>query len=149
MIPCMSSFHAIHHHYTYIDLNERVTIGTSTPRYNSAFSGHETPGQFSQYPSHTPSPLPEAPKKIWRKTHMSVEELPFRKASIEFYRRSPLALRDSKDSRMKALPPTPLPLASRNNSVANEASHDPRISKAPKTPNSIKSMRFTILFEGR
>ena len=168
MIPCMSSFYAIYRHYTYIELNERTTIGTPSTRYNSTLSFNKTPSRqpskhpsqhpsriASQNPSHAHIPIPEEPKKIWRKTHMSVEELPFRKASVEFYRKSPLAFRDSRDSRMKALPPTPLPLASRKNSAAEGMSNapktpkSPKTPKTPKTPNSIRSMRLPILFERR
>ncbi|KAJ4298954.1 hypothetical protein N0V90_004197 [Kalmusia sp. IMI 367209] len=143
MVPCMSSFYAIYRHYTYIELNERTTIGTPSSRYNSTLSHYKSPA---------PTPVPE-PKKSWRKTHMSVEELPFRKASVDYYRRSPLAFHDSRDSRMKALPPTPLPLASRNNSVAEGMSQapktpkSPKTPKTPKTPNSVRSMRLPILFE--
>lgn len=157
MIPCMSSFYAIYRHFTYVELNERVTIGASSTRYNSTLSHYKTPSkQPSRDNSHVSTPLPpEEPKKIWRKTHMSVEELPFRKASVDFYRKSPLAFRNSRDSRMKALPPTPLPLASRNNSVADgmpnvpKTPKSPKTPKTPKTPNSIRSMRLPILFERR
>lgn len=157
MIPGMSSFYAIYRHFTYIELNERTTIGAPSTRYNSTLSHYNPPSkQPSQYTTHASTPLPpEEPKKSWRKTHMSVEELPFRKASVEFYRKSPLAFRDSRDTRMKALPPTPLPLASRNNSVADGMPSAPRVPKSPKTPktprtpNSIRSMRLPILFERR
>lgn len=148
MIPCMSSFYAIYRHYTYIELNERVTIGTPSARFASTLS-------HSRYPTPVSTPVPE-PKKSWRKTHMSIEDLPFRKTSVDYYRRSPAAFRDPRDSRMKALPPTPLPLASRNNSLADRGGQtrkssktpkSPKTPKTPKTPISVRSMRLPILFE--
>jgi hypothetical protein len=149
MIPCMSSFYQIYRHYTYVEINERTTIGTPSTRYQSSFSHHNSPPH-----THPSTPTPD-PKTSWRKTHMSVEELPFRKSSVDFYRKSPLAFQNTRDSRMKRLPPTPLPMASRNNSIAEGSSKipktpkSPKTPKTPKTPNSIRSMRLPILFERR
>ncbi|KAJ4349476.1 uncharacterized protein N0V89_008091 [Didymosphaeria variabile] len=152
LIPCMTSFYQIYRHYTYVELNERTTIGTpSTTRYNSTLSYYKSPSR-----TQTSTPVPD-PKTSWRKTHLSVEELPFRKASADFYRKSPLTFQDARgrDSRMKRLPPTPLPMASRNNSVTGEVEGSskrpktPKSPKTPKTPNSVRSMRLPILFERR
>ncbi|KAL1610567.1 hypothetical protein SLS60_002236 [Paraconiothyrium brasiliense] len=144
-------FYQIYRHYTYVELNERTTIGTpSTTRYNSTLSYYKSPSR-----TQTSTPVPD-PKTSWRKTHMSVEELPFRKTSVDFYRKSPLTFQGARDSRMKRLPPTPLPMASRNNSVAEDVEggakrpktpKSPKTPKTPKTPNSVRSMRLPILFE--
>lgn len=156
MIPCMSSFYAVYRHYTYVEINERTTIGTPSTRLHSTLSHHGTnSGHPSQRSSQAPTPLSHIrePPKSWRKAHLSIEELPFRKTSVEFYRNSPQPFRSERDSRMKALPPTPLPLMSRNNSVADGTSHPPNVPrspktpKTPKTPNSVRSMRLPIWFE--
>lgn len=149
MIPCMSSFYLIYRHYTYIEINERTTIGTPSPRYQSSLSYYKSPSH-----THPPTPVSD-PKTSWRKTHVSVEELPFRRSSAEFYRKSPLSRYDVRDSRMKRLPPTPLPMTSRNNSVAerpggsSKGPKTPKSPKTPKTPNSVRSMRLPIVFERR
>src|SRR5262245_19221649 len=125
MIPCMPSLFTIWHHYTYVDINEKTTIGSPSTRFTSA---------LSYYKTSTPTPPPQV-KKSWRKTHMSIEELPFRKASSEFYRDRVISPRDS---RMKALPSTPLPF---------NVPMSPKTPKTPKTPNSVRSMQLPILLE--
>ncbi|KAF1953700.1 hypothetical protein CC80DRAFT_595600 [Byssothecium circinans] len=119
LIPAMPSFYDIWKFYTHIEIVEQATIGAPSSRL--------VPSTLSFYPSGTSTPTISGEyRKTWRKTHMSIEELPYRKPSSEFYRSSPLGPRDS---RMKALPATPFP--------------------APKTPNSVKSMRLPILLESR
>jgi hypothetical protein len=126
MIPCMPSIYTIWAHYTYIDINEKGTIGSPSTGFNSTLSYHDkAPSKFS-----SPTPPPDA-KIAWRKTHMSVEELPYRRPSLEFYRGSVLTPRDS---RMKALPTTPLPFYA---------------PMSPKTPISARSMQLPIILETR
>jgi hypothetical protein len=121
----MPSIYTIWAHYTYIDINEKGTIiGTPSTGFNSTLSYYQKPASKQS----TPTPPPAA-KLSWRKTHMSIEELPYRKPSVEFYRGSMLTERDS---RMKALPTTPLPF---------------QTPLSPKTPNSVRSMQLPIILE--
>ncbi|KAF2680774.1 hypothetical protein K458DRAFT_372755 [Lentithecium fluviatile CBS 122367] len=128
MIPCMPSIYTIWAHYTYIDINERGTIiGSPSTGFDSTLS------YYKKSPSKHSSPtLPPEATFAWRKKHTSIEELPFRKPSAEFYRGSTLTERDS---RMKALPTTPLPF------------YSPMSPKTPKTPNSVRSMQLPIILE--
>ena len=115
LIPAMPSIYEIWRFYTHVEIIERTTIGTPSTVWLTS--------RTSTGPS-TPAPSHDG-RHGWRKTHLSIEELPYRKPSFEYYRSSPLKPLDTR--RMKALPATPLP--------------------APKTPNSVKSMRLPILLE--
>jgi hypothetical protein len=124
----MPSIYTIWAHYTYIDINEKGTIGSPSTGYHSTMSYYQKP------PSRRPTPMPTPPvdvKKSWRKTHMSVEELPFRRPSAELYRGSVLT---AQDTRMKALPTTPLP------------TYGPG-PLSPKTPASAYSMQLPVILE--
>jgi hypothetical protein len=126
MIPCMPSIYTIWAHYTYVDINEKGTIGSPSTGFQSTLFYYQKPSSNKS----SPAALAEA-KLAWRKTHMSVEELPFRRPSVEFYRGSVLTPRDS---RMKALPTTPLPF------------YGPM---SPRTPTSAYSMQLPIILETR
>ncbi|PVI00983.1 hypothetical protein DM02DRAFT_654884 [Periconia macrospinosa] len=116
LIPAMPSIYEIWKFYTHVEIIERTTIGTPNTIWLTSRSN------LSTGPS-TPAPSHDA--RSWRKTHLSIEELPYRRPSFEYYRSSTLKPLDTR--RMKALPATPLP--------------------ALKTPNSVKSMRLPILLE--
>ncbi|KAF2472582.1 uncharacterized protein BDR25DRAFT_15617 [Lindgomyces ingoldianus] len=115
MIPCMPSLFTVYRHFTVPDINDTATIATPNMRGFSSLSSPKTESRAT-----------------WRKTHLSIEEIPYRKPSSEWERR-PIH-----DHRMKALPPTPL--------LLNPASVPPS-PKTPKTPASFRSMHLPIMFQ--
>ncbi|CAI6331872.1 unnamed protein product [Periconia digitata] len=132
ILPAMPSTFEIWKFYTHVEIVERSTIGTPSTMWLTSRTN------LSTLPS-TPSPSHEG-RGGWRKTHLSIEELPFRKPSVDYYRNSPLKPLDM--TRMKALPATPLPAPK-----TPTAPKTPRTPKTPKTPNSVKSMQLPILLE--
>ncbi|KAF2269661.1 hypothetical protein CC78DRAFT_236831 [Lojkania enalia] len=120
MIPCMPSVATVYRYYTVPDIDDTTTLATPNMKL------------LSSSPS---PPLPES-RSTWRKTHLSIEEMPYRNVSPEFG----LHLAPQ-DRRMKALPATPLPL----NLVSVPPS--PKTPKTPKTPNSFRSMQLPIMFQ--
>ncbi|KAF2192940.1 hypothetical protein K469DRAFT_735054 [Zopfia rhizophila CBS 207.26] len=110
MIPCMPSVATVYRHFTVPDINDNTTISTPNMKGFSALSSPQTESRAT-----------------WRKTHLSIEEIPYSKPSSE-WKRHPVH-----DLRMKALPATPLPL-------------NPTAPPSPKTPTSPRSMRLPIMF---
>ncbi|KAF1999228.1 hypothetical protein P154DRAFT_232007 [Amniculicola lignicola CBS 123094] len=108
MIPCMPSVATVYRHLTRLDINDTTTIGTPNKELLSTLSSPQS-----------------VSRATWRKTHLSIEEMPYRQASKK-YRQNP-----RHDARMKALPCTPLPLG---------------MHSAPQTPTSFRSMRLPIMF---
>lgn len=120
----MPSIYTIWAHYTYIEINEKGTIGSPSTGFQSTLSYYQKSSSNEASPT-----VPADAKLAWRKTHMSIEELPFRRPSAEFYR---VSLLGPRDSRMKALPTTPLPF------------YGPM---SPRTPASAYSMQLPIILE--
>jgi hypothetical protein len=118
IIPCIPSVWEVYRHFTVPDIDDTTTIATPTMKLLSSIS----------------SPQIES-RATWRKTH-DIEDLPFRKGSAEYGR--------PRDSRMKALPTTPLPLPP-SPLFANRGTV-PSDPITPKTPASFRSMSLPIMF---
>ncbi|KAF2745252.1 hypothetical protein M011DRAFT_479090 [Sporormia fimetaria CBS 119925] len=106
IIPCMPSVWITYRHLTVPEIDDKTTIATPNMKSISTFS---TPG---------------APSRATVRNTRDIEDLPFRKSSADYA--------GPRDSRMKALPVTPLPVA-----VTTPPT--------PRTPSTFKSMRFPIL----
>ncbi|KAF2275313.1 uncharacterized protein EI97DRAFT_501919 [Westerdykella ornata] len=110
MTPCMPSLWVVYRHFTVPDIDDTTTIATPNMRLLSAISSPQTESRAT-----------------WRKTN-NLEELPFRKASLRY--------NGPRDSRMKALPTTPLPI------FTGPIPPDP---KTPMTAKSFRSMTLPIM----
>ncbi|KAF2790341.1 hypothetical protein K505DRAFT_81205 [Melanomma pulvis-pyrius CBS 109.77] len=124
MIPCMPSFATIWRYYTDPNINDTGNLTTPNMRGVSSLS-FSSPLILSQ---------PES-RATWRKTHLSIEEIPYRKTSSEYNQysiRTPLPVHIQ---RMKALPSTPLPYP-----------YTKSAPQSPTTPKSCRSMQLPIMF---
>jgi hypothetical protein len=115
----MPSVWTVYRYYTVPEINEGITVSTPNMKLLSNLSSPQTESRAT-----------------WRKTHQDIEEIPYRKAQEEDSRHN------SKDSRMKALPTTPLPLALRT------IPPSPTTPMSPKSPGarSFRSMNLPIMF---
>ncbi|KAH7119659.1 hypothetical protein B0J11DRAFT_582173 [Dendryphion nanum] len=114
IITCMPSVYTLWRYYTLPDIDDITTLATPNSKNLSTMTS-----------LHTES------RATWRKTHLSIEEMPYRQASVKYKNRP------TGDTRMKALPATPLPL--------NLSSMPP----SPRTPNSFHSMHLPIMLSPR
>ncbi|KAF2713805.1 hypothetical protein K504DRAFT_530724 [Pleomassaria siparia CBS 279.74] len=99
MIPCMPSFATLWRYYAHPDIND-TGILAPTPKVPLV-------GSLS-FPSKLPQSERES-RTTWRKTHLSIEEIPYRKPSAEWTHNSIRTPQSAHVQRMKALPATPLP----------------------------------------
>ncbi|KAF2105745.1 hypothetical protein BDV96DRAFT_356723 [Lophiotrema nucula] len=129
IIPCMPSVATVYRHYTIPDIDDTTTLATPNMKLLSSVASPQS-----------------VSRATWRKTHLSIEEIPYKRSLSEFTQLP------TDHSRMKALPATPLPLnlhsippSPQTPTSATPLSPTP---KTPKTPNSIRSMRLPIMFQG-
>ncbi|KAF2729423.1 hypothetical protein EJ04DRAFT_67126 [Polyplosphaeria fusca] len=121
MIPCMPHAATVYRHYSVPDITDTTNLSTPNMKLLS---------------SSLPSPQPVS-RAAWRKTHLSIEELPFSRADSAF------SVHPTRDRRMKALPATPLPL----NLESIPPSPSTPLSPTPMSPASFRSMHLPIMFQ--
>jgi hypothetical protein len=116
MIPCKASLFTVYRHWTAPKL-------VHTPISRPHMKGFSV----------LSSPVTESPA-TWDKKHLSVAEIPYSRPSSEFTRHP------AEDLRMKALPPTPLPV--------HQKPEQPELlsPKALLSPASVRTMTLPIMF---
>ncbi|KAF2649783.1 hypothetical protein K491DRAFT_721365 [Lophiostoma macrostomum CBS 122681] len=113
IIPCIPSLWSVYRFLTVPDIDDTTTLATPNMKLLSSVG----------------SPVGDQ-RSTWRKTHMDIEEIPYKRTSSQYT--------NPQDLRMKALPVTPLPFA-------------PTVPPSPKTasplsPSSSRSMSLPIMF---
>ena len=122
MIPCMPSFATLWRFYADPNINDSGAFAPTPKIGPGSPLSFSSPGPFSQ---------PES-RATWRKTHLSIEEIPYRKSSAEYNQRHHIRAPSAVHfSRMKALPSTPLPSTT--------------VPPSPGSPNSFRSMHLPIM----